>query len=406
MQLGWIDFSKEDRDKVHDVMNLLQEQGAVDELGIGLVRDAFANYFFPGTSTVQTRAKYFLIVPYVLKEAADGKYGNNLTTILWRIDDAERECGKRLYEKHNGASNIGIIGARVLPRGWVARKPSNIYWNGIRTYSIFTQDDMSIAELIKLSVFLRKQESAVKLGNRKDEADEGEKDDKNAGKEYAGHFFNLPEGHAEDWRENLSIELTEMEAMFLRERIEKSTPDTLLTYILKNNIDLSKYDSFEALCEELQEIVPEKMAHMMTLACEFNRVVYAARVRYNMILSDGMNQNAKEEWEWVCDNVSRIAAIDLDEVFRSLGIVNYKLRRFLTNLIDALKTKDFEALDEIIIKREIELKTRSRAKLLHKEDYDPNRWVGGEWLDYRFSDAKQIILDIYHGEEGIHVSDK
>ena len=34
MQLGWIDFSKEDRDKAHDVMNLFQEQGAVDELVI------------------------------------------------------------------------------------------------------------------------------------------------------------------------------------------------------------------------------------------------------------------------------------------------------------------------------------------------------------------------------------
>ena len=43
-------------------MNLLQAPGAVDEIGIGLIRDAFANYFFPGTSTVQTRAKYFLIV--------------------------------------------------------------------------------------------------------------------------------------------------------------------------------------------------------------------------------------------------------------------------------------------------------------------------------------------------------
>ena len=46
-------------------MNLLSEQGAVDELGTGIVRDAFANYFFPGTSTIQTRAKYFLIVPYL-----------------------------------------------------------------------------------------------------------------------------------------------------------------------------------------------------------------------------------------------------------------------------------------------------------------------------------------------------
>ena len=56
MQLGWIDFSKEDRQKAFDVINLLSEQGAVDELGIGVIRDAFANYFFPGTSTIQTRA--------------------------------------------------------------------------------------------------------------------------------------------------------------------------------------------------------------------------------------------------------------------------------------------------------------------------------------------------------------
>ena len=74
MQLGWIDFSKEDWQKALDVINLLSEQGAVDELGIGIIRDAFANYFFPGTSTIQTRAKYFLIVPYVLREAVDGRY--------------------------------------------------------------------------------------------------------------------------------------------------------------------------------------------------------------------------------------------------------------------------------------------------------------------------------------------
>lgn len=56
------------------MINLLSEQGAVDELGIGIIRDAFANYFFPGTSTIQNRAKYFLIVPYVLREAVDGRY--------------------------------------------------------------------------------------------------------------------------------------------------------------------------------------------------------------------------------------------------------------------------------------------------------------------------------------------
>jgi len=37
MQLGWIDFSKQESEKVLDVMQLLQEPGAVDELGIGSI---------------------------------------------------------------------------------------------------------------------------------------------------------------------------------------------------------------------------------------------------------------------------------------------------------------------------------------------------------------------------------
>lgn len=45
MNLGWIDFSDSDRKKTMDVLRLFQEQGAVDELGIGVIRDGFANYF-------------------------------------------------------------------------------------------------------------------------------------------------------------------------------------------------------------------------------------------------------------------------------------------------------------------------------------------------------------------------
>ena len=131
---------------------MLQVRGAVDELGIGQVRDAFANHFFPGTSTVQTRAKYFLIVPYILQEAVTGKYGSDVSKILQRIDIEEMKCGRLLYQKAqdegNNPGSVGIIGARVLPDKWVARKPSNIYWNGIRTYHIFKQENMSIPNMI------------------------------------------------------------------------------------------------------------------------------------------------------------------------------------------------------------------------------------------------------------------
>ena len=153
MQLGWIDFSKEEREKVLDVINLLSEDGAVDELGIGIIRDSFANIFFPGTSTVQTRAKYFFIVPYILKEVEDGKYGNNIDTILKKINEEEKQCAIKMLE----SDKDGVIGARALPNKWVARKPSNIYWNGIRTFKLFTNDSISISEYIKLACSLKNQ---------------------------------------------------------------------------------------------------------------------------------------------------------------------------------------------------------------------------------------------------------
>ena len=179
MQLGWIDFSKEDRQKAFDVINLLSEQGAVDELGIGVIRDAFANYFFPGTSTIQTRAKYFLIVPYVLREAVDGKYGKDANRVLRAIDSAEKDCGIRLLEADPKAE--GVIGSRVLPKGWVARKPSDIYWNGIRTFGIFCDYGLSIPEYVSLAVKLKEQKSVSRLGNRNDDAEENDKDDSDAG---------------------------------------------------------------------------------------------------------------------------------------------------------------------------------------------------------------------------------
>ena len=70
MQLGWIDFSKSERSNTLSVLDLLQESGTLDELGITSVREGFSNVFFPGTSTIQTRAKYFFIIPYILKDLA------------------------------------------------------------------------------------------------------------------------------------------------------------------------------------------------------------------------------------------------------------------------------------------------------------------------------------------------
>ncbi|WP_269802668.1 hypothetical protein [Marinobacter sp. G11] len=38
--IGWVDFSSSDREKVSQVLAMLQEPGTLDELGIGQIRDA------------------------------------------------------------------------------------------------------------------------------------------------------------------------------------------------------------------------------------------------------------------------------------------------------------------------------------------------------------------------------
>ena len=157
MQLGWIDFSKSERSKILSVLDLLTEAGTLDELGIAPIRDGFANIFFPGTSTIQTRAKYFLIVPYTMKELERSAETN--PNILRRTLDAiERECGERFLAKNR--SETGIIGGRSLSRGrWVKRAPVEIYWNGLRQYGIFVGGNLTLTEYLRTSCALRKRKA-------------------------------------------------------------------------------------------------------------------------------------------------------------------------------------------------------------------------------------------------------
>lgn len=393
MQLGWIDFSKEDRQKALDVINLLSEQGTVDELGIGIVRDAFANCFFPGTSTVQTRAKYFFIVPRILKDAVDGRYGKDIERILTEIDADEKDCAKRLL---NSDSKVeGVIGSRVLPKGWVSRRPSDIYWNGIKRYGIFCYKDLSIQEYILSAVEIEKRKFDIKSDKHNYDEEENNTDDMDAGNIDSIKFWSLP-SYDNDWRENLTINLTKEESEYLNRQIQKETRGSLLEYILKNKIILDEYDSFESLRYVLSDKVDSKTADMMKLACDFNNLIYMARIRYNLMLSECENKDALSEWERLRNDIKYRAQVNLDEVFFKLQLINIRTKKFLCDIQSAFMTEDIDLADEIIRKRELHLKGSGRAKLMRTKEFDHSKWVGGKELDYRFFNARRIINDIYN----------
>lgn len=392
MPLGWIDFSKDERNKVLNVIHSLDEPVALDELGIGAVRDAFADYFFPGTSTVQTRAKYYLIVPYVFMEAGSGKYGSDVNGILRKIDNEERNCRDILIK----TSNDGVIGS-LVPKSWVLRTPSNIYWNGIKRMGIF-KEDLSIKQYVHQSIIQRSQKQAKAYGNRDKDAEENEKDDMDAGDITSIQFWCLGDTYKSDWREHLTIELLPEEAAFLKSQIITTQRNSLFAFILKNNINLEKYGSFGALSEDIRDIVDDELRYMMGLANDFNNLVSIITTRYNLIVFDGENERAVSNWKLYAKDLKRRSEVDLKAIFKRLAIINPKLRSFLLRAQDAIREGNIDVLDDLIRCREIDLKDSNRAKTNRVGEFKGQNWIGIDKLDYRYTPTKRIIRDIMNAE--------
>ena len=394
MSLGWIDFSNDERNKVLNVIHLLDEPVAVDELGIGAVRDAFADLFFPGTSTVQTRAKYFLIVPYVLMEAGSGKYGFDLNTILRRIDNEERNCRDILIK----TSNDGVIGSLVT-KSWVLRTPSSIYWNGIKQIGIF-KEDLSVKEYIRQSIIQSNQKKAKEYGNRDKDAEENEKDDFDAGDITSIQFWSIGDAYHSNWREKLTIELLPEEAEFLKSQIITNQRNSLFAFILKNNISLEKYSSFGALTEDIKGDVDPDLRYMMELANDFNNLVSIITTRYNLIVFDGQNKRARENWTVLSKDLKRRSEVNLKAIFNRFSIRNKELKSFLLRIQEAIQDSDIAVVDDLIIRREVSLKGSKRAKTCRVGEYKEQStgWIGIDILDYRYTPAKRIIKDIMNAE--------
>jgi hypothetical protein len=388
MQIGWIDFSREQRGKVLSILRLLSEPGAVDEMGIGIIRDSFANCFFPGTSTIQTRAKYLFVVSYILLELEKDKKIKS-HEFLKVLDQRELELIEVLDK--DGAE--GVIG--VSARESLKRKPSSVYWNALKTYGFFVDQGLSIAEYARVFCVARDQKLKIKSGGNNRRGDEETVDDLDCVSSMT-NFWRVPLP-SENWRDELTINLTYEEAQYLKQKIVTmpSTKDTLLAFILRGNrTDFCDYTSFDDL-DTMIPVMPEGMKADYIMARDFARFIYGAQIRYNFIYTKGHddNKSVNEEWElWKKD----VPDVDLDQLFIRHQVRNQSLRLFLKAYKNSLNSTD--ALDKLIINREKQLKGASRSKLVNENLYQySGKLINMEKLYYRIYNTQRIVRDIFEG---------
>ncbi|MFB5283168.1 DUF6361 family protein [Peribacillus sp. Hz7] len=397
LQIGWIDFSSDHRDKVMTILDSLKEQGAVDELGIGTIRDRLSDYLFPGISTIQTRAKYLLLIPWIIQYLES----RNVTSknFIKQLHELEYKFIDVLSEGNN---ELGIIGRDS--RGDLQRKPSSVYWYALRKYKICKLDVTlnQYAELLD-EVIANKLKTTQELkAAEKDQLG----DDRDAILDNRFQSFWNVCPPPEKWMETLSIHLAKREAEFLRETIRLAVPHSLLAHLLSLN-HLHKVDDFKSI-EAVTAILPrlpEELKQMFQLALDFAQIMYGANIRFNVIfnkLNDRTNEIVEDRWEQWCHHMKNeflFERWDTTVLFHKTN-PDDATRTFVKRWIDFVKSRDYDYTDEIdewIRKREVYLKGgRAKLRINHQAN---NQWIGLGKLTYRWSNVKTILEDIKRGLE-------
>lgn len=399
MQIGWIDYSKEERNKIVSILRLLGTQGTIDEIGIGSARDAFSDLLFPGISVLQTRAKYFVLIPYLFEsacgECARGKLhsGKDVRNYIEKSED--RIVGALMKSAKNDLDRNGIIGSRNYASGRsVKMKPSSIYWNGLRTSTILLHPELSLDSACSAVYQKGRLQSKIE---RKNETAESGADDKDILND--GHLIFAPIYASYDYMNEAQISLTRTEADYVFHCFTESdkTKDAVMAYMLKHPDLIMKYESFEDF--DPAEF-PGELSRRVRLAREFADFIYGAHLLYNIIFAEGCGvkdesiEGILEKFEHYC---SGYQSPDLDGI---LAITNCKggTATFFREFDFRISNNRIDDAKKLIAEREATVKT-ARRKLLRPEEYQYSEPVHYFKLSYRYGTARQIMMDIIEGME-------
>lgn len=405
-QLGWVDFSPTHRNKVMLVMDLFKEQGVIDELGLGTIRDSLSDILFPGTSTIQTRAKYFLLIPWIFQDIESrGRFDRFHS----ELEESEIFFVK-ILRKNSPEVNSGVIG-RTLLNANPQRKPSSIYWNGLKKYKILNHA-FSITDYINYLKYHSKQLQAQKKQIAESDGNVPS-DDKDANHMYQQHLWCQIPKPPTDWKTNLTIDLSEAEAKFLKERIILSDSDSLWSFALKHIPDEAK--TFSDITDFLSvETLPVKLKELVKLSVDFNRIMQGALIRYNFLIQSSRENGRAKELQPIWKNYwKEIQSFDwnswdINKLWYYCPFTQYPTKKFIESWIDLVRSTTFNETkaDQLLKDRELRLKGIRRARLHDKAIAQKQQTFTGisvfedgsiSYLNYRWNTVRTFLNDIQKG---------
>ena len=397
--MGWLDIDAAASERVATLLRSLDEPSTLDVLGLGSIRDALADMLTPGTSTVQTRLRYFIFLPWIFRDLETK--GISEADFARKLRDAEASLIDRLW--HLGP-NQGVIG--YYAKRNLRRMPSDIYWGGLGAWGI-RQQEFSLAG---------SPQRAAAIGRFKPERD----DDGNAVERPASMWAQVPGPWADFLDDDsLDFKLRPEEAHFLVELIRQRHPHTLLAVL---SATPKVPDNVSYPWDLPTGGMPEELIEILHHARCFSELTLGPQLVYNLLLArearSALGWDTKElednqiaRLDGWCDLVSHRHkdlhswVNDLPEFWQILKghRISETTKRFWSDVVphsvtDPSRLADDDSVHKRIRDRERQLKSK-RARLTCRSALENwnGRAVGGQ-LDYRWTITKQYLKDIAASE--------
>lgn len=400
--LTWLDYSDGDRRRMLDVVDLFRERDTRDELGLGSVRDAFADTFFPGTSTIMTRARYFLLVPWIYTRLEAQGIGS--AEIAKRARQAELDLVGVIAASSDDSGNIGKLAQRTLKR-----LPSSVYWQGLGAWGIRTFDGAQ-------SQYHRgfdRHTSKRNLHHHRSAERDAEPDEVLA-QNWHGGLIKPPA----DFTKNSSLSLSRTEAEYLCDRIRFSPAcsRSLLAALVALGKQLEPSD-FVWEHPVVSTFNPE-IKHDLEHARNFSEAMHGAVILYNLMLAeqterDELVESLKLQFATWCDVLTArqdmFSRWDRDRFWQTIDRKNPRVRKptrdFITTWCDWAAKPERKTLRNntqargLVSQRERQLK-KNLARINNPQTR--HLWKGSsgmDRMDFRWDITQDLLSDIFQGLE-------
>jgi Family of unknown function (DUF6361) len=402
-RIAWMDYSEAQRRRMREAIDLLSEKGILDELGVGTIRDAISDALFPGTSTIQTRARYFLFIPWIYREA------ERLKVSSARIEEWRR--GREFALTKALLASGAVDGAFGRQAGESLRRlASEVYWLGLGVWGI-RRATSSQQQYHRSLDALYVQTDGARRQLRDDDGQPLED-----GPSPSWHL-SLPLA-PDNFPEGVTFELLRGEADYLRDRIRSTAPTSFLNVL----VGRSSAESAGALPWQHPAVAdaPAATRQMLDHARTFSELMHGASLTYNLMLARAVPNEAWSAeyserlsgWaEVIASDPNRFAEWRLIDLLRALPprtLVRGRTRDFVDTwqaFVNAaagdqaalMSLPEDPRIGRLIRDREAALKG-PEARLSQRRALE--RWrgaAGADQLAFRWSNIVVITRDINTG---------